>query len=84
MADKVTPLVDIFGIGFGKTNAKGTLGIDVEGNIDIGAGFRWPWYSESTDLVTNPIFYALIGGRSWISLNLYFIKLHFFLDVIGY
>ena len=60
------------------------FGIDIGVVFDVNGGYRWPFFSANQYMVTNPKVRFQLGGKSWVTIILYMIKLQVFLDVNGY
>lgn len=59
-------------------------GIDLGLNMDISGGYKFPLYDEFQFIVQKFALNFLAGGRSWFTLALKYMKVHLFVDIIGY
>lgn len=59
------------------------IGFDLGVVGDIGFGYEVPYYTETTFNVLDTRFNTLAGGRSHITISLYFFRFTVYFDVIG-
>lgn len=60
------------------------FGIDVGVVFDVSGGYKWPFYTQNQYMATNPKIRFMIGGKSWVTIILYMLKLTVYLDVNGF
>jgi hypothetical protein len=61
----------------------GDVGVEIESDFDLAAGYKMPWYSEDSDLVMRLKPYFKLGGITHLGLHLYNVRVHLWLDLIG-
>jgi hypothetical protein len=61
----------------------GDIGIQFEGDYDLGVGYKMPWYAEENELVMRLKPYFKLGGIVHIAFFLYFMRIHLWNDLIG-
>jgi hypothetical protein len=59
------------------------IGIEIGLPMDLSFGFEVPYYSENQYHVLNMKPHLLLGGKSWITLALFYLRVNVFFEVIG-
>ena len=77
------PQVQAFGYDAIASTDDGMWGIELGLNIDIGAGYELPLYNQDQFLIWRVLLNGYFGGRTYVTINLYWIKFHGFFDLWG-
>jgi hypothetical protein len=59
------------------------VGVDLLLTLDTSLGYEFPFYTENQYTVWQPVGNALVGGKSHITIALYFFKITIFIETIG-
>jgi hypothetical protein len=59
------------------------IGIEIGLPMDLSFGYEVPYYSENQYHVLNMKPHLLLGGKSWITLALFYLRVNVFFEVIG-
>ena len=62
-------------------SADGWWGINFGLNFDIGVNWQMPLYNENQYLVSRIMAAAFVGGRQYVTIQLWYLKLNVFFDV---
>lgn len=63
---------------------KKDVGLDIKLVGDVSIGYEFPFYSENSYTVLESIFNALGGGKSHITISLFFFRVTIFAETIGF
>lgn len=69
--------------GYYKDLTSDGWGLNLGLTFDLGGGYKYPMYNEAQYLVQEAQGSLKLGGKSYVSLELGYAKLHIFLDVVG-
>ncbi len=81
------PMLKNFGYRqyFGTTFTNGiNAGLDLALNLDAGLSYRIKWGSFGAYMFSNPLIYFIAGGLSTVRFDLFYVKLNFYVDLVGY
>ena len=67
--------------GYNISMSSGGFGYDGKISFDLGGGYKLPFYSQNQYLVQGLNFQAILGGTSWVTLTLWYLRLNLYLDL---
>ena len=59
------------------------IGFEFGGTMDLSGGYELPFYSQNQYTVWEQRLIGLLGGKSYITISLYFFRVTVFFEVIG-